>query len=74
LRSSIGFQDQDVVKPLLSDAEKDLADYNTEIARSNTAISTLKYKRTLLERYLTNCRSLLSPIRRLPPEILTLIF
>ncbi|THU92110.1 hypothetical protein K435DRAFT_216885 [Dendrothele bispora CBS 962.96] len=74
LRSSIGFQDRDVMKPFLSDAEKDLADYDTEIIRLETTISALKHKRTHLERYLANCRSLLSPIRRLPLEILTLVF
>ncbi|THU81797.1 hypothetical protein K435DRAFT_692804, partial [Dendrothele bispora CBS 962.96] len=74
LRSSVGFQDQAVVKPLLRDAEKDLLDYDTEIAQLEMAISVVKHKRTRLERYIANCRSLLSPIRRLPPEILTLVF
>ncbi|THU92104.1 hypothetical protein K435DRAFT_967817 [Dendrothele bispora CBS 962.96] len=60
--------------PTVADAEKDLADYDTEIVRLETTISALKHKRTHLERYLANCRSLLSPIRRLPLEILTLVF
>ncbi|THU75287.1 hypothetical protein K435DRAFT_619767, partial [Dendrothele bispora CBS 962.96] len=39
-----------------------------------TAISVLKYKRARLEGHITTCRSLLSPVRRLPWEILTLVF
>ncbi|THU98333.1 hypothetical protein K435DRAFT_777549 [Dendrothele bispora CBS 962.96] len=74
LRSSIGFTDQALTNQALHDAEKDLGDYDTEIARLETAISVLKYKRERLEDYVAKCRSLLSPIRRLPPEILSLIF
>ncbi|THU86649.1 hypothetical protein K435DRAFT_683220, partial [Dendrothele bispora CBS 962.96] len=74
LRSSIGFTDQALINQALHDAEKDLDDYDTEIARLETAISVLKYKRERLEDYVAKCRSLLSPIRRLPPEILSLIF
>ncbi|THU78887.1 hypothetical protein K435DRAFT_769054 [Dendrothele bispora CBS 962.96] len=74
LRSSVGFTDQALTNQLLHDAEKDLDDYGTEIARLKTAISVLKRKREHLEGYVVKCRSLLSPIRRLPPEILSLIF
>ncbi|THU89428.1 hypothetical protein K435DRAFT_621101, partial [Dendrothele bispora CBS 962.96] len=38
------------------------------------AISVLKRKRARLEGSITLCRSLLSPIRHLPWEILTLVF
>ncbi|THU78885.1 hypothetical protein K435DRAFT_699140, partial [Dendrothele bispora CBS 962.96] len=74
LRSSVGFGDQVHVNSLLHDAEKDLDDYDTEIARLETAISILKHKRARLEGHIARFRSLLSPIRRLPPEILGLIF
>ncbi|THU75963.1 hypothetical protein K435DRAFT_706010, partial [Dendrothele bispora CBS 962.96] len=74
LRSSVGFRDQVHVKSLLHDAEKDLDNYDTEIARLETAISVLKHKRARLEGHIAKFRSLLSPIRRLPPEILGLIF
>ncbi|THU92377.1 hypothetical protein K435DRAFT_613542, partial [Dendrothele bispora CBS 962.96] len=47
---------------------------DTEIARLEMAISSLKHKRANLKRYLANYSSLLSPIRHLPPEILTLVF
>ncbi|THU78881.1 hypothetical protein K435DRAFT_603695, partial [Dendrothele bispora CBS 962.96] len=74
LRSSVGFGDQVHVNSLLHDAEKDLDDYDTEIAQLETAISILKHKRARLEGHIAKFRSLLSPIRRLPPEILSLIF
>ncbi|THU75193.1 hypothetical protein K435DRAFT_602795, partial [Dendrothele bispora CBS 962.96] len=62
------------ITSFLHDAEKDLDDYDTEIARLEMAISILKRKRAHLEGHITACRSLLSPIRRLPWEILTLVF
>ncbi|THU83263.1 hypothetical protein K435DRAFT_734094, partial [Dendrothele bispora CBS 962.96] len=74
LRSSLGFKDQAVINSLLRDAEKDLACYDMEIAQLEMSISALKHKRMRLERYTANCRSLLSSIRRLPPEIFTLVF
>ncbi|THU96650.1 hypothetical protein K435DRAFT_664095, partial [Dendrothele bispora CBS 962.96] len=75
LRSSfVGFRDQARINSLLQDAEKDLDDYDTEIARLETAISVLKHKRACLEGHIPKFRSLLSPIRRLPPELLSLIF
>ncbi|THU78340.1 hypothetical protein K435DRAFT_973564 [Dendrothele bispora CBS 962.96] len=74
LRSSVGFRDQAHITSFLHDAEKDLDDYDTEIAPLEMAISILKRKRARLEGSITLCRSLLSPIRRLPWEILTLVF
>ncbi|THU78886.1 hypothetical protein K435DRAFT_699142, partial [Dendrothele bispora CBS 962.96] len=74
LRFSVGFRDHARINSLLHDAEKDLDDYDTEIARLETAISLLKRKRACLEGHMVKYRSLLSPIRRLPPELLSLIF
>ncbi|THU95206.1 hypothetical protein K435DRAFT_798289 [Dendrothele bispora CBS 962.96] len=74
LRSSVGFRDQTLINRLLHDTEKDIDDLNTEIERLETVISVLKHKREYLKDSVTNYRSLLSPIRRLPLELLTLIF
>ncbi|THU83270.1 hypothetical protein K435DRAFT_689825, partial [Dendrothele bispora CBS 962.96] len=43
-------------------------------AQLEAAISVLKYKRKCLQDYVVKYRSLLVPIRRLPPEVLSLIF
>ncbi|THU82812.1 hypothetical protein K435DRAFT_971825 [Dendrothele bispora CBS 962.96] len=71
---SLGFADKASVDELLHDAEKDFDAYDAEIARLETAISVLKHKRRRLEGHVAKYRSLLSPIRRLPPEILGLVF
>ncbi|THU87285.1 hypothetical protein K435DRAFT_620536, partial [Dendrothele bispora CBS 962.96] len=56
------------------DAESDFADYDAEIARLEKALSTLKHKRKCLQDHVAKQRSLLAPVRRLPPEVLNLIF
>ncbi|THU78911.1 hypothetical protein K435DRAFT_737257, partial [Dendrothele bispora CBS 962.96] len=71
---SLGFADKASVDELLRDSEKDFADYDAEIARLEVAISVLKHKRRRLEGHVAKYRSLLSPIHRLPPEILGLVF
>ncbi|THU82811.1 hypothetical protein K435DRAFT_690819, partial [Dendrothele bispora CBS 962.96] len=71
---SLRFADKASVDELLRDAEKDFDDYDAGIARLETAISVLKHKRRRLEGHVAKYRSLLSPIRRLPPEILGLLF
>ncbi|THU83260.1 hypothetical protein K435DRAFT_561145, partial [Dendrothele bispora CBS 962.96] len=62
------------VNQLLRDAESDFASYDAEIAQLEAAISVLRHKRKCLQDYVAKHRSLLAPIRRLPPEILSLIF
>ncbi|THV04339.1 hypothetical protein K435DRAFT_649365, partial [Dendrothele bispora CBS 962.96] len=59
---------------ILQDAESDFASYDAEIARLKTALSVLEHKRQCLQDYVDKHRSLLAPVRRLPPEILGLIF
>ncbi|THV04323.1 hypothetical protein K435DRAFT_649450, partial [Dendrothele bispora CBS 962.96] len=62
------------VNQIIHDAERDFASYDAAIAQLEAAISVLKHKRQCLQDYVAKRRSLLSPIRRLPPEILSLIF
>ncbi|THU82810.1 hypothetical protein K435DRAFT_690817, partial [Dendrothele bispora CBS 962.96] len=71
---SLGFADRASVNELLNDAKKDFDDYDAEIARLEVAISVLKHKRRRLESHVAKYRSLLSPIRRLSPEVLGLVF
>ncbi|THV04354.1 hypothetical protein K435DRAFT_202202 [Dendrothele bispora CBS 962.96] len=59
---------------ILHDAESDFASYEAEIAQLEATISVLKHKRKCLQDYVAKHRSLLAPIRRLPPEVLSLIF
>ncbi|THU83535.1 hypothetical protein K435DRAFT_689447, partial [Dendrothele bispora CBS 962.96] len=59
---------------ILLDAENDFASYDAEIARLKTALSDIEHKRQCLQDYVDKHRSLFAPVRRLPPEVLGLIF
>ncbi|THV03753.1 hypothetical protein K435DRAFT_851542 [Dendrothele bispora CBS 962.96] len=62
------------VKHILHDAESQIASYDAQIAQLEEALSVLRHKHKCLQDYVAKHRSLLAPIRRLPPEILILIF
>ncbi|THV03752.1 hypothetical protein K435DRAFT_650628, partial [Dendrothele bispora CBS 962.96] len=62
------------VKQVIHDAESEVASYDAEIAQLEAALSVLRHKRECLQDYAAKHRSLLAPIRRLPPEILSFIF
>ncbi|THU92860.1 hypothetical protein K435DRAFT_593670, partial [Dendrothele bispora CBS 962.96] len=62
------------VNQILHDAESDFANYDAEIARLEAALSVLIHKRKCLQDYVARHRSLLAPVRRPPPEVLSLIF
>ncbi|THU91695.1 hypothetical protein K435DRAFT_617765, partial [Dendrothele bispora CBS 962.96] len=62
------------VNQILHDAESDFANYDAEIVRPEAAFSALMHKRKCLQDYVAQHRSLLAPVRRLPPEVLSLIF
>ncbi|KIK53322.1 hypothetical protein GYMLUDRAFT_88395 [Collybiopsis luxurians FD-317 M1] len=53
---------------------KDLEDYEAEIARLQGRILLLQKKQKHLRIYRTNVRFLSSPVRRLPDEVLSIIF
>ncbi|KIK52728.1 hypothetical protein GYMLUDRAFT_233298 [Collybiopsis luxurians FD-317 M1] len=57
---------------LLSD--RDLEDYESEIARLQTQLVYVEAQRERLRDYRTKLRSLRSPIRRIPNEVLSRIF
>ncbi|KAJ7431943.1 hypothetical protein B0H11DRAFT_2261277 [Mycena galericulata] len=52
----------------------DLARYDAEIERVRATLSRLISERTELESYANGCRSVFSPVRRLPTEVLVEIF
>ncbi|KAK7043025.1 hypothetical protein VNI00_008763 [Paramarasmius palmivorus] len=80
-RSTITSSDQPIVTELLSNIEKDLASLEKELEgrrqemdKIRAAIVALENKRSGLKKKFARCRALLSPIHRMPPEILRTIF
>ncbi|KAF9068521.1 hypothetical protein BDP27DRAFT_816623 [Rhodocollybia butyracea] len=55
-------------------ADKDINEYTTEISRLESQLSSLKAQCERVERQKLALHSLLSPLRSLPNEILTIIF
>ncbi|KAJ7138106.1 hypothetical protein C8R44DRAFT_555779, partial [Mycena epipterygia] len=51
-----------------------LAQYDSEIERLKETLQAMLADRMKLQQYAQGCRSAMSPIRRLPPEILCEIF
>ncbi|THV03780.1 hypothetical protein K435DRAFT_248245 [Dendrothele bispora CBS 962.96] len=76
LRSPAAVTEEDTayVDQTLHDAESDLANYDAETTRLEKAVFVLKLQRQRLQDHVVKHRSLLSPIRRLPLEVLDLIF
>ncbi|ESK97756.1 hypothetical protein Moror_17382 [Moniliophthora roreri MCA 2997] len=74
LRSTISPTDKLIITQVLLDAEKELKNYQVEISRLRTAILTLESKQEGVKRMMDKYRSLLSPIHRVPPEVLKNIF
>ncbi|KAF5348993.1 hypothetical protein D9758_012738 [Tetrapyrgos nigripes] len=76
LRSNFGTYTVDVehVSQCLIGAERDVQNLEAEIHRLNAAIIVLQNKQELLHSRIEQCRSLLAPIRRIPPELLARIF
>ncbi|KAJ7474013.1 hypothetical protein FB451DRAFT_1247628 [Mycena latifolia] len=58
----------------ISALSDELERYDAEIARLQAQLDRIASERAALESYYEDCRSLLSPIRRLPSEILVKIF
>ncbi|KAE9395443.1 hypothetical protein BT96DRAFT_146412 [Gymnopus androsaceus JB14] len=55
-------------------SEKDLEDYDTEIARLQSQLISVREQRKRLDDYKTQLQWLLSPLREVPNEILFIIF
>ncbi|KAJ7432440.1 hypothetical protein B0H11DRAFT_2297560 [Mycena galericulata] len=64
----------DHISSTISALSDELSRYDDEISRLKTQLSTLTADRAALEAYHNDCSSLLSPIRRLPSELLVEIF
>ncbi|THV06944.1 hypothetical protein K435DRAFT_571528, partial [Dendrothele bispora CBS 962.96] len=62
------------IKGMIRCAEDDLKAYRAEILRLEAKIAMLSTKSDLLENHTEKIRSLLSPVRRLPNEVLGHIF
>ncbi|KAJ8073848.1 hypothetical protein AAF712_003297 [Marasmius tenuissimus] len=73
-RSVVTAEDRRSVKHFLRESEKELKSYEDEIRRLRSTIMALETKRNWLKSSVTRYHSLLSPIRSLPPEILSMIF
>ncbi|KAF5375275.1 hypothetical protein D9758_000288 [Tetrapyrgos nigripes] len=67
-------EDISVIQDLLSAPLEKLESLNSEIIRLENALSGLKAERDHLQSYVDQHRNLLSPFRRLPPEIISEIF
>ncbi|KAF5390424.1 hypothetical protein D9757_005236 [Collybiopsis confluens] len=76
LRSKTGpasIQPEEVAS-ILKNAELDLQDYEAEIDRSKARALFLTSQKEGLREYATRVKMLLSPIRRLPDELLSAVF
>ncbi|KAK1219982.1 hypothetical protein PQX77_017266 [Marasmius sp. AFHP31] len=73
-RNNITSSDRHVISQFLLDAEQEMKGYDAEINRLQTAIHLLETKKLGLKKSMDRCRSLLSPVHRLPMEILMEIF
>ncbi|KAF9255504.1 hypothetical protein L218DRAFT_334140 [Marasmius fiardii PR-910] len=73
-RRTISPSERNLVSHFLDDAEKELEEFQTEINKLNGVILSLENKRDGLRNRMKSYRSLLSPIHRLPPEILANVF
>ncbi|KAK1231651.1 hypothetical protein PQX77_005217 [Marasmius sp. AFHP31] len=65
--------DQRLIKQILIDGDEELKKCDTELNRLN-AIIGVQSKRAGIQKEMETYRALLSPIQRMPPEILTEIF
>lgn len=66
--------DENAIQALLLNMDSDLSDFDTEIDRVQAVLDDLQRKRQLLKNACHQYRAFLSPIRNLPPEILSEIF
>ncbi|KAK1225060.1 hypothetical protein PQX77_012007 [Marasmius sp. AFHP31] len=74
VRSPLTPLDRQTISQSLLDAEIELKYCQAEINRLQAAIHLLELKKRNLNTFLNKCRSLLSPVHRLPPEVLINVF
>uniref|UniRef100_A0A0W0F760 F-box domain-containing protein n=1 Tax=Moniliophthora roreri TaxID=221103 RepID=A0A0W0F760_MONRR len=74
LRNTASPSDRPWIENMAKDAERELEAYEAEINKLRSSLALLEHKRDVSKEKLFRCRSLLSPVHRLPPEILGDIF
>jgi hypothetical protein len=74
LRSNILPREKSRILSVIDGAPLELERYNAKIQRLQECLAGLISDRSKLESYTDGCRSVFSPIRRLPPELLVEIF
>ncbi|EEB97741.1 hypothetical protein MPER_02874 [Moniliophthora perniciosa FA553] len=70
-RHTVTSSDRAAVSQYLLDAEREMKGYDVEINRMKAGILSLENKKSALREKMDKYRSLLAPVHRLPPEILT---
>ncbi|KAK1228281.1 hypothetical protein PQX77_008680 [Marasmius sp. AFHP31] len=80
-RGFITKSDRQIISHHILDTEQELKAFDTRLKKLNTEINRLRgavilveTRREMVDKKLANYRSLLSPIHRMPPEIMTEIF
>ncbi|KAL0578165.1 hypothetical protein V5O48_003831 [Marasmius crinis-equi] len=73
-RHTITSSERASITQYILDAENDVKDYQAEINRLKTTIWALENKKDALKKSMKRFKFLLSPVYRLPPEILITIF
>ncbi|KAL0568336.1 hypothetical protein V5O48_013647 [Marasmius crinis-equi] len=73
-RSVLTRHDRHCVKNYLAESESEMKSYEDEIQKLKATVMALETRRDWLKRSMMRYRSLLSPIRILPLEILSMIF
>jgi hypothetical protein len=64
----------DQLSQAISDAKQDISDYEEDIRSLEGLLSGFRRKREELKQYVERCRAYLSPIRKLPTEIMGEVF
>ncbi|PBK89936.1 hypothetical protein ARMGADRAFT_909106, partial [Armillaria gallica] len=70
----INASETELCSSTIIDLQKKISEYDSEVSRLNTALEKLKASRQSLARCSKKFESLLSPIRRLPRDVLGEIF
>ncbi|KAF9259194.1 hypothetical protein L218DRAFT_875381, partial [Marasmius fiardii PR-910] len=73
-RSTVTAFDRQLISQSLIDAESELKERKLELSRLKVSIMTVESRLTAVESEVEGYRSLLSPVQRMPPEILAEIF
>ncbi|KAE9402964.1 hypothetical protein BT96DRAFT_815774, partial [Gymnopus androsaceus JB14] len=67
-------EDLSKIQQVLADGEKDLEDYASQIVFLQSRILTIETEMEFLRDQLQSCKSLVAPIRRVPDDVLRLIW